>query len=222
MELNINGNTIRYEVQYNAKRKKFAISMDPSGMVTVKSPKNVPAEVIEKLVAENISWIDEKHGEMEQRKDVLKLSDEIGVSRYLYLGKPHRAEELLGISDFKGDEMKPLLKKFYIGSAKTVIGERLKHYQRELRVKYKSMEIMDSKTKWGTCSSDRQLTFNYRLVMAPIKAIDYVVVHELCHLDHMNHDRSFWRKVGGIMPDYKEQQEFLSKYGQFMNLERWD
>lgn len=221
MDLNVNGNTIRYEVQYNAKRKKFAISMDPSGLVTVKSPKNVPIDAIEKLIAENISWVEGKHGEMEQRKEALKLTEELGVSKYLYMGRPHSAEELLGASGLGEEELKDALKKFYISSAKSLIGERLKHYQREMGVKFKSMKIMESKAKWGTCSSDKELTFNYRLVMAPVKVVDYVVVHELCHLDHMNHDRSFWRKVGSIMPDYKEQQEFLSKYGQFMSLERW-
>ena len=221
MELNINGNTIRYEIQYNAKRKKFAISIDPSGLVTVKSPKNVPIEAIEKLIAENISWVEGKHGEIEQRKEALNLTGELGVSKYLYIGKPHSAEELIEVGGLGQDELKMSLKKFYVSSAKSIIGERLKQYQREMGVKFKSMKIMDSKAKWGTCSSDKELTFNYRLVMAPLKVIDYVVVHELCHLDHMNHDRSFWRKVGSIMPDYKEQQEFLSKYGQFMSLERW-
>jgi predicted metal-dependent hydrolase len=54
--------------------------------------------------------------------------------------------------------------------------------------------------------------------MAPLEAIDYVVVHELCHLQHMNHDRSFWRLVGSILPDYKKREEYLSKYGQFLTL----
>lgn len=218
MEVKVDGTTIKYEVQYNAKRKKLAMTMDPTGLVTVKAPKNTEQNVIERIIVENIGWIDSKRAEMAQKKESLKLSGEIGKSKHLYLGKPYSAEELLEGAEIKGGDVRSQLKKFYISSAKKIIGERLKNYQSELRVKPKSMEIMESRTKWGTCSSEKALTFNYRLVMAPIKAIDYVVVHELCHLDHMNHDRSFWRKVGGIMPDYKEQQEFLARYGQFMDV----
>jgi hypothetical protein len=54
--------------------------------------------------------------------------------------------------------------------------------------------------------------------MAPIEVIDYVIIHELCHLTHMNHDRSFWRRVGSVMPDYKAKEEFLARYGQAMTL----
>ena len=54
--------------------------------------------------------------------------------------------------------------------------------------------------------------------MAPIEVIDYVIIHELCHLLHMNHDRSFWRRVGSIMPDYKEKEEYLERYGHSMSL----
>jgi hypothetical protein len=54
--------------------------------------------------------------------------------------------------------------------------------------------------------------------MAPVEVIDYVIIHELCHLLHMNHDRSFWRKVGSLMPDYKEKEEYLARYGRAMTL----
>jgi predicted metal-dependent hydrolase len=218
MEVKVDGNTIKYEVQYNAKRKKLAIEMGPTGLLTVKAPKNTEQKIIENIIRQNTDWIDSKKREMEQRRSSLKLTEELGKSRYLYLGKAYSAEELLDGAELNEEELKVQLKKFYNSSAKKVINERVKHYQSELKLKPKSVDIMESRTKWGTCSSEKALTFNYRLVMAPIKAIDYVVVHELCHLDHMNHDRSFWRKVGGIMPDYKEQQEFLARYGRFMEL----
>lgn len=88
----------------------------------------------------------------------------------------------------------------------------------ELKVKPKTIEVVESITKWGSCSSSKKLTFNYRLAMAPIEVIDYVIIHELCHLIHMNHDRSFWRRVGSIMPDYKKKEEFLARYGHFMTV----
>jgi hypothetical protein len=106
--------------------------------------------------------------------------------------------------DFAG-----LIKSFYVREGRKLIGQRLKHYQHCFKVKYKSFSIEDSLIKWGSCSSKRILTFHWKLMFFPIEVIDYVVVHELCHLIHMNHDRSFWRLVGKIYPDYKEAMAML-------------
>lgn len=101
------------------------------------------------------------------------------------------------------------LQAFYIKAGRKFIEERLKLYQPHFKVKYKSFSIENDPTKWGSCSSNRHLTFHWKLIMFPLSAIDYVVVHELCHLIHMNHDRSFWRLVGKIYPKYKEAMVIL-------------
>ena len=129
------------------------------------------------------------------------------------MGKEYTIEELIKASDLGDEESEKRLKKFYITSCKKIVAERIKNYQQQLRVKPKIIEVVESNKQWGSCNTKKELTFNYRLVMAPIEIIDYVVVHELCHLLHMNHDRSFWRLVGSILPDYKKRQEFLNLYG---------
>lgn len=101
------------------------------------------------------------------------------------------------------------LQRFYTKEGKKIIEERLKLYQPHIKVKYKSFSLENDQTKWGSCSSKKHLTFNWKLIMFPIEVIDYVVVHELCHLMHMNHDRSFWRLVGKIHPNYKEAMAML-------------
>jgi predicted metal-dependent hydrolase len=95
------------------------------------------------------------------------------------------------------------LKKFYKKEAKKYIEKRLRLYQPKFKTKYKSFEIESVDARWGSCSSQRNLTFNWKLMLFPEEAIDYVVIHELCHLEHLNHDRSFWRLVGKHCPDYK-------------------
>lgn len=101
------------------------------------------------------------------------------------------------------------LKAFYIKEAKVYIGKRLKVYQSHIKVKYKSFAIDSDNNKWGSCNSKKHLTFHWRLMIFPQEAIDYVIVHELCHLEHMNHDRSFWRLVGKICPDYKKSMAMI-------------
>jgi len=138
--------------------------------------------------------------------------------KVLYLGKAYYLHELIEIGELSEEELKKNLKKFYISRCKKIVGERIPIFQKQLRVKPKTIEVVESISKWGSCDSNKNITFNYRLAMAPIEVIDYVIIHELCHLLHMNHDRSFWRRVGSVMRDYKEKQDFLAKYGQLLTL----
>jgi len=101
------------------------------------------------------------------------------------------------------------IQSFYRKESKRLIEKRLKIYLPHFKVKYRSFKIENSNSKWGSCSSGRHLTFNWKLALFPMEAIDYVVVHELCHMIHMNHDRSFWRLVGKIYPNYKEAMNIL-------------
>lgn len=101
------------------------------------------------------------------------------------------------------------LESFYKKAAKKYIDKRLRHYQQHFKEKYKGFTITSDDRRWGTCDSKRHLTFNWKLMMFPENAIDYVIVHELCHLSHMNHDRSFWRLVGKHCPTYKEDMKIL-------------
>lgn len=102
------------------------------------------------------------------------------------------------------------LKTCYRRACKKVVGEKLKIYQAQIKTPYKSFSIEDSLVRLGSCNSHKHLTFHYKLILMPPKVIDYVVVHELCHLIHLNHDRSFWRLVGKLMPDYKEAEALLN------------
>lgn len=93
---------------------------------------------------------------------------------------------------------------FYKRQAKKHIEKRVKHFQSMISKSPKNVTIESDERRWGSCNSRGELTFNWKLMMFPEKAIDYVVVHELCHLEHLNHDRSFWRLVGKLCPEYKD------------------
>ena len=106
-------------------------------------------------------------------------------------------------------EIEPILQSYYTRILKKRIDERIAFYQSHFKVKPKGFAIEDSKLRWGSCNSNRQLTFNWRLAMLHPEVIDYVIVHEMCHLVHLNHDRSFWRLVGKLLPDYKSSMAYL-------------
>jgi len=113
------------------------------------------------------------------------------------------------------------LEKRYRSAARTKFEQRCAYYRRFTGGIYHSITIRDQKTRWGSCSSRGTLSFNYRLIFAPPAVLDYVVVHELCHLTHMNHSADFWNKVASVMPDYKQHRKWLKEHGGELTLEHY-
>ena len=217
MKVEIENSMIEFNVQYG-NRKKLSIHIDSLGFITVIAPKDTSKEVIVSALESNGKWILEKIHEIEVARETPMAKEYHAQGKFLYLGKECFLHELIDCNELNEKMLKNNLKRFYINRCKKIVEERIKIYQKQLKVKPKIIEIVESKVKWGSCSSDKKLTFNYRLAMAPIEVIDYVVIHELCHITHMNHDRSFWRRVGSIMPDYKEKEKFLARHGHSMSL----
>lgn len=118
------------------------------------------------------------------------------------------------------EELKRLeiLEKRYRNAARTRFESRAAYYRQITGGHYTSVTVRDQKTRWGSCSSRGTLSFNYRLIFAPPAVLDYVVVHELCHLTHMNHSKAFWDMVGAVMPDYRTRRKWLREHGQELTL----
>ncbi|MVP02056.1 M48 family metallopeptidase [Paenibacillus lutrae] len=217
MRIEIEDMSIEMNIEYG-NRTKIAIHIDSVGLLTVKVPNDTSQDIIVSTVQRHGKQILKKLQSMSAARETPKPREYQDKGKFLYLGKEYFLHELIGTDGLSEDELKKNLKKFYFTSCKNIVEKQIKQYQGLLKVKPKSIEVIESKTKWGSCSSGKKVCFNYRLAMAPIEVINYVVIHELCHLIHMNHDRSFWRRVGSIMPDYKEKEAYLARHGQFMTL----
>lgn len=221
------GMTIRYEIKYK-NRKTIGISIDGYGNIEVQAPKKTPDERVHQVLEENWELIQQKVKEMKDRLNGPQKKVYENEESFLYLGNtyPIKLFQNTNISKdyvvFEGEELhiyvrlldeekiKQALKRFYYRQCKALVEKSISTFQSNFKTKPRSIRITDSKLTWGTCDSKLQLTFNWRLAMAPREVIDYVVVHEMCHMVHLNHDRSFWRLVGKIMPDYKEKENWLA------------
>lgn len=104
-----------------------------------------------------------------------------------------------------GEEKQRILEKFV---------ERVRYYEKLMGLYSRRITIKNQKTRWGSCSSKKNLNFNYKLAYMPQEVMDYVVVHELAHLRHMNHSREFWALVEQYLPDYRERRRWLKEHGQ--------
>ncbi|HYE08847.1 MAG TPA: M48 family metallopeptidase [Patescibacteria group bacterium] len=105
------------------------------------------------------------------------------------------------------------LKSWMIVKAEELIKKRTAEYSNLIGVNYNTIRIKDTKTRWGSCSSKGNLNFNFRILMAPEQVMDYIIVHELCHLRYMNHGKDFWNTVAQYMPDYEKKKEWLKVNG---------
>ncbi|MBU0577514.1 M48 family metallopeptidase [Patescibacteria group bacterium] len=105
--------------------------------------------------------------------------------------------------------IKKTIENFYKKKASEVVHDRLEFFNEYYQLKYNRVTLRNQKSRWGSCSVRKNLNFNWRLVMAPIEVIDYVVVHELCHLKVMNHSAKFWNLVAEKIPNYKVVRKWL-------------
>ena len=116
------------------------------------------------------------------------------------------------------ESAKELFIDFYKKTARAVLEERVEYYSKLTGIKYQGIKITSANKRWGSCSKDNRLSFTYKLIMAPISIIDYVVVHELCHVVLHNHSKAFWLKVHSILPNYKEAQLWLKEKGHLLDI----
>ena len=107
-------------------------------------------------------------------------------------------------------ELRGLLEGWYRREAASHLAARIEHYAPQLGVRPSRVTIRGQRSRWGSCSGKGTVSLNWRLMMVPGALADYVVVHELCHLRHMNHSPQFWAMVGGVVPDYRERRRSLN------------
>lgn len=173
-------------------RKTVGISIRPGGEIIIRAPRFLPESVILSYVYEKSDWI---VSAWEKQKDRMPHTD-----------------------DIPKDAAVAALEKRYRDAAKEYIPKRVEYYHALTGGQYQKITIRDQKTRWGSCSSSGTLSFNYRLMLAPPRVLDYVVVHELCHLTHMNHSAAFWEMVASILPDYKEYRKWLRENGDSLHV----
>ncbi len=181
-----------YELPYTlvrSDRRSFSISIDPDGLITVRVPLRASQKEISRLLIEKRIWIITKYLEIEDRQRRRPVSD-------------------------LTDAQRTALEQRYIAAAKEYFPKRIAYFQQFTGGSCSRITVRDQKTRWGSCSARGTLSFNWRLMLAPPAILDYVVVHELCHLTHMNHSAAFWQKVESVYPDYRTARKWLKEHGQ--------
>lgn len=217
MQFQLEDKTIYYHISYK-RSQKFTLEISPEGLINICAPKNTSLEAVEQFILTKKKEILKFLYRFENQTFISSKKEYNEDEVYLYLGKAYRLSEIVSPIPETEEMIQQELKRFYTLKTKVLIKERLSYYENIIKVKSKSFTIVDSAKTWGTCNNRRELTFNYRLSMAPLPVIDSIIIHELCHILHLNHDRSFWRKVGTYDPNYKEHHSYLDRFGFYMTV----
>lgn len=132
--------------------------------------------------------------------------------------KLYRGKFIVKAISKKDEDIRNAMEQWYRDKSKEVIGSRVKYYQRFFNIEPTGIKIKEQKKRWGSCTSKNELLFNWRCIMAKSNALDYIVVHEMCHMYHKDHSKEFWELVASVLPDYEVRKEWLRNYGVRMDL----
>jgi predicted metal-dependent hydrolase len=202
--------------------KRARIAVDEGLWVRAVLPLDFSQEAIDNLIERKAQWIQKQLAFFRGRRDArIKLSR----NEILYLGEIYTFQRLPGLRSRVAikDEKKIIysghnllvdgvLGSWYRKEAKRVIMERLEHFAEMHNFTYNRVFIRNQRTLWGSCSSKRNLSFNWRLIQTPLDIIDYIVVHELVHTEILRHTKAFWERVASLYPQYHQARVWLKNF----------
>jgi predicted metal-dependent hydrolase len=202
--------------------KRARISVDEDMRVRVVLPLDFSREEIDDLLERRATWIQKELASSRARSDARRP---LRRNEILYLGEVYAFRLLPGLhrnfainatgkTIFAGINLLEdgILDRWYRKQAKRVIMERLALFADRYNLAYNRVFIRDQKTLWGSCSSERNLSFNWRLIQTPLDIMDYIVAHELVHTEILRHSEAFWAKVASLYPQHCQARAWLKHF----------
>jgi len=227
---------IEYQLLRSCERKTADIVIERDGLISVRVPAHLSEEQADAVVERKRLWIYRNLAEWRDLNATRVVREWVNGEGFLYLGSSYRLlltqeqDEPVKLKDGRfclrraivegGGEQaaKRAFEKFYTEKAEERIQKRVAYFAPKVGVSPLSVEVKEIGYRWATCSSDGRLSFHWKCMMASPKAIDYIVVHELCHLRHRDHTDAFWNEVDKVMPDYAERKAWLRENGSALDV----
>lgn len=203
-------------------RRSLALVVTKDASLIVRAPLRMPFEQIEKFVHQKNNWIQRTLARVARRPKPL-VKEFVAGESFLYLGQTYPLRIVDGLEVpvlFDGElklsrnvlsEVRECLIDWYKQEAREVLEARAMFFAEMSDLTFQSLRITNARTRWGSCGPKRSLNFNWRIVMAPLEVIDYLVVHELMHLKERNHSARFWLAVQALLPGYRTSKKWLKE-----------
>lgn len=219
---------IQIDKLVRSKRRTLSLIVETDGTLTVRAPLRMKAADIHRFIEQKADWIRRKQGRAQ--KEAIPPHQFAEGETFPYLGKevplhlvpgPQPAlkmDRTFKLAKSAQPRAAAVFEAWYKKQARSVLAERVNFFARRYVFDVEKVRISSARTRWGSCSAKKTLSFTWRLVMAPPEVVDYVVVHELCHLRELNHSPAFWAQVEAILPDYKARRKWLKQHGAKLHL----
>jgi predicted metal-dependent hydrolase len=224
----ISGQGFVAEVVRTARLKTARLQVE-DGVVSIAVPKALDVDKIEQLLKDKASWIKEKLYLHQQQQPTPKR-EMLSGEAFPYLGRNYRLKIITGnlqpvklkhgrlqISLPKAMRhehiIRDMLTHWYRTQAELRFKEKVKRYASIVGVEPSDVSVKTFKSRWGSCNIKGEIQFHWKVIMAPHRIVDYVVVHELCHLKHHDHSPAFWKSVERVVPDFAECRAWLKEFG---------
>jgi len=224
------GKNLEYTLICSVNRRNVLLQALPEGKVRVYAPKNARLREMDQLVLSRWEWImdahrqyalEEKHQAFKPENGVLIEGKRTPVTVVRAVKPGCRLENgvlYVSVPSEDNQRAEEEIKKYLSKLALEKIREALMLYAPTVNREYGRVTIREQKTRWGSCSTKKNLNFNWKLILAPKEALHYVVIHELCHLIHFNHSEKFWKEVKARMPEYDIWRKWLKANGRELKL----
>ena len=225
---------IDYAIRRSPRRKTVAVAVDPVDGVLLTAPQDVPVGRLDQVVRTKARWIVERLRHVGQTETPVAPRQHVSGESTLYLGRHYRlrvrpaatsgparvhrgflevpvARELPDAA--RREVVLGAIGDWYRAHARARLPERVAVWAEALEVEPVEVLVRDQRKRWASCDDRGVLRFNWRIIQAPMRLVDYVVAHELTHLHHRDHTKAFWARLGEAMPDYEDRKEALRKLG---------
>ncbi len=207
-----------YRIRRSERARRVRVFVDADGSVTVTLPRMAPERAAGEAVRELAPWIARRRRVLAHAAQ--ELARPPGTLPYLDAtlvvhpqpgrARVHRRGDVLLVPE--GDP-RPALERFYRRAARSEIAARLDAATARHGTRYTGLTIRGQRTRWASCSAEGAMSFNWRLLLAPAAIVDYVVEHEVCHLELMDHSPRFWALLESRVPGWREHAAWLRRYG---------
>ncbi|MCX8190019.1 MAG: M48 family metallopeptidase [Candidatus Diapherotrites archaeon] len=226
--LNLGEEKVECTIRRSARARNIALHVTQDASLEVRIPLRwkVPMEKImgfikekEKWILRNVKKMKMVHKEVKAREGhILFLGREVPVeivesSRKRAVAKPKAGKLSVEVNKENKEGIQEAVIKFYKKHARAIIEKISRKKATEMGVSFKKISVRSQKSRWGSCSSKKTISFNFCLIAAPQEVLEYVVVHELAHLVHRNHSKAFWALVEKHCPNYRQHKKWLNRNG---------
>jgi len=213
-----------------SKRRTISLVVTADAKLIVRAPLHTSLGYIKNLIKQKIEWIAKKQEAAIRRNETHIEKQFVDGEKFLFMGDSYELEIKYGkahielkqgkliIHEKEPDSAPSDLKSWYRKQAKLILSDRVSYLSKVTGIGYKSVKITEARKRWGSCSTKNTLNYAWRLVMTPLNVIDYVIIHELVHVEFHNHSKHFWDRVEAIMPDYKKHRKWLKENQRLMEL----